>query len=198
MPPRSQRRREARAAGGGPSGPTNAGVFGRRELIGALCAAGGVLVVILAAVLLSGGGSESRPSSTAAPSAPAAFSPTTPDGEAIVALARRSIEALPRGQWPSLYDDFTPEFQQRCARAEFAQAGVQAGQDLGADLALLRFKRLEQVSIQTGSASAVIVGELEGRSEYSLQGAFQNVGGVWKLAPAPNTQGCQAFTRLSG
>ncbi len=49
---------------------------------------------------------------------------TTDGRQAIESLARRSIEVLPAGQWPSLYDSFTSEFQQRCPREEFDQAGM--------------------------------------------------------------------------
>ena len=43
------------------------------------------------------------------------------------------------------------------------------------------------------SAQAVIVGELAGQGEYQIQAAFQKVDGTWKIAPLPDTQGCQAF-----
>jgi len=119
--------------------------------------------------------------------------PTAADEEAIRALARRSIEVLPAGQWPSLYDSYTSEFQQRCPREEFDQAGVDAAADLGDNLRLLRFKRLESVTIEDSSAQAVITGEIAGQGEYEIQAAFQKEGGDWKIAPAAGTQGCQAF-----
>ena len=122
--------------------------------------------------------------------------PTAGDEEAIQTLARRSIEVLPAGQWPSLYNSYTSEFQQRCPREEFDQVGVDAAAELGDDLRLLRFKRLESVTIEGSSAQAVIVGEVAGQSEYQIQAAFQKVDGGWKIAPAPDTQDCQAF--LSG
>ena len=119
--------------------------------------------------------------------------PTTGEEEAIQTLARRSIEVLPAGQWPSLYDSCTSEFQQRCPREEFDQAGVDAAAQLGDNLRLLRFKRLESVTIDGSSAQAVITGEIAGQGEYEIQAAFQKEGGDWKIAPAAGTQGCQAF-----
>ena len=118
--------------------------------------------------------------------------------EAIPTLARRSIEVLPAGQWPSLYDSFTSEFRQRCTREQFAQAGVDAAAELGDNLRLLRFKRTENITIEGSTAQAVVVGEIAGQSEYKIQSAFQIEDGVWKIAPASGTQGCEAFGRLSG
>jgi hypothetical protein len=129
--------------------------------------------------------------------APAAFSPMTPEDFAIEALARRSIEVLPAGQWPSLYDDFTQEFQARCPREEFVAGGETNAIELGTQLQLLGYKRLEDVAYSGDSATAVIVGELRGQSEYRTGSAFQRVDGAWKLAPADATEGCAAFNRLS-
>jgi hypothetical protein len=120
------------------------------------------------------------------------------DEEAIQWLARRSIEVLPAGQWPSLYDSFTSEFQQRCPRAQYDQVGVDAAAEQGDNLRLLRFNRLESVTIDGSTAQAVIVGEVVGQSEYQIQAAFQKENGDWKIAPAPNTQGCDPFVRLTG
>ena len=103
---------------------------------------------------------------------------------------------MPARHWPSLYDSYTSEFQQRCPREEFDQGGVDAAIELGDDLQLLRFNRLESLMIEGSSAQAVIVGEIAGLGEYQIQAAFQKADGDWKLAPAPDTQGCQAF--LSG
>lgn len=122
--------------------------------------------------------------------------PAASDEEAIQWLARRSIEVLPAGQWPSLYDYFTSEFQQRCPREQFDQAGEDAATQLGENLRLLRFKRTESVTIEGSTAQAVIVGEIVGQDEYQVQAVFQKENGDWKIAPAPNTQGCNAF--LSG
>lgn len=124
--------------------------------------------------------------------------PAASDEQAIQRLARRSIEVLPAGQWPSLYDSFTSEFRQRCPREQFDQAGVDSAAELGEDLRLLRFNRLESVTIEGSSAQAVIVGELAGLLEYQVQAAFQKEDGDWKIAPAPNTEGCAAFVRLGG
>lgn len=122
--------------------------------------------------------------------------PAASDEQAIQRLARRSIEVLPAGQWPSLYDSFSSEFRQRCPREQFDQAGVDAAAELGDDLRLLRFKRVESVTIEDPSAQAVIVGEIAGQGEYQIQAAFQKENGDWKIAPAPNTEGCAAFVRL--
>ncbi len=116
----------------------------------------------------------------------------------IQSLARRSIDALPAGQWPSLYNSFTSEFQERCPRAEFDQVGVEAAVQLGGDLQLLRFKRLESVTVEGSTAQAIIVGEVAGQSEYQIQAAFQLEDGRWRIAPASGTAGCEAFGRLSG
>jgi hypothetical protein len=153
----------------------------------------GLAVTVGALALFTSGGDDSGDDDTAA----AVFSPTTPDDFAIEALARRSIEVLPAGQWPSLYDDFTPEFQARCPRAEFEAGGQQNATDLGAQLQLLGYKRLEDVVYTGDAATAVIVGELRGQSEYAVSSAFQRVEGVWKLSPVEGTEGCAAFNRLS-
>jgi hypothetical protein len=191
MPTRSERRRATREALSGAEAP-----FGRRPLLRgrdlfiAAAIVGGIISVALAAFLLVIRGEDSVDTSI--------FVARSPDEKAIEELARRSIEVLPKGQWPSLYASFTPEYQQRCPEQEFAEAGVAGAQAVGVNLPLLRFKRLENVSVESSAASAVIVGEVEGQSEYSLQGAFQNVAGAWKIAPAPSTQGCEAFERITG
>ena len=120
------------------------------------------------------------------------------DEEVIQSLARRSIEVLPADQWPSLYDSFTSEFQQRCSREQFDQVGEDSAAQLGDDVRLLRFKRTEGVTIEGLTAQAVIVGEIVGQSEYQTQAAFQKENGVWKIAPVPGTEGCAAFGRLGG
>ena len=175
-----------------------------------LAGIGGVVIIIAAVMSEGDGGGPARPAPntpTAVPSPTAAASPTAattaPPAPAaalaeIESLARRSIEALPAGEWPSLYDSFTSDFRGRCPRAEFEQAGVQAAADLGDNLTSLRFKRLEEPAIESDSATAVIVGELAGQGEYRTQAAFRREDGRWKIDPAPGTQGCQAFNRLSG
>ncbi len=127
-----------------------------------------------------------------------AAQPAGSDEEAIQSLARRSIEVLPAGQWPSLYDSFTSEFQQRCSREQFDQVGEDSAAQLGDDVRLLRFKRTEGVTIEGLTAQAVIVGEIVGQSEYQTQAEFQKENGVWKIAPVPGTEGCAAFGRLGG
>lgn len=167
----------------------------RRELVAAGLIALGVLAVVIAALLLSGGGDEAAaPLAVEGP----VFSPSTADEMAIEALARKSIEVLPRRQWGALYDDFTADFQQRCPRDRFLDAGRQAEADLGADIDLLRFRHLQEAAVEGDSARAVIVGEIAGRSQYRIEAHFQKVDGVWKIAPAPATAGCSAFRRLSG
>jgi hypothetical protein len=160
-----------------------------RDLYIAAAITGGIVALALGAILLAtrGGGGGGT-----------IFVARTPDEKAIEELARRSIEVLPKGEWPSLYDSFTPEYQQRCTPQQFAEAGVTGALEVGANLPLLRFKRLENVSIDATTADAVIVGEIEGQSEYSVQAEFRNVEGAWKIAPAPSTQGCEAFERLAG
>ena len=127
-----------------------------------------------------------------------AVQPATSDEEALQWLARRSIEVLPAGQWPSLYESFTSEFQQRCPREQFAEAGEDAAIQLGDNLTLLRFNRTEDMRIEGLNAQVVIVGEIVGQGEYQIQAAFRNENGDWKIAPAPDTQGCEAFGRLNG
>lgn len=114
-----------------------------------------------------------------------------PDDDEIEALARKSIEVLPAGEWPSLYDDYTSEFHERCAREDFEQLGLGSALQVGMDLQDLRFVRLEDLVVEDGTAQAVIVGDLNG--EYEVFGAFQKEDGVWKIAPWPSTQGCFAF-----
>jgi hypothetical protein len=184
----------------------------------AVMLAGFVLLFVAIAQLASGGGGDSGaaaggggtlpPASgvgtspaglaTGTGTATAGAQPTVGGEEAIPTLARRSIEVLPAGQWPSLYDSFTSEFRQRCSREQFAQAGVDAAAQLGDNLRLLRFKRTENITIEGSTAQAVVVGEIAGQSEYKIQSAFQIEDGVWKIAPASGTQGCEAFGRLSG
>ncbi|TMG02196.1 MAG: hypothetical protein E6I09_10690 [Chloroflexi bacterium] len=124
------------------------------------------------------------------------YSPNSPDGLAIVALARSSIEVLPHGEWPSLYDSFTAEYQQRCPKDQFAAAGEAGAQEQGSNLPLLRFVNLEQVSIEGDTAKAVIVGEIQGLQQYKLRSAFRKIDGSWKISPTEGTNGCNAFDRL--
>ncbi len=190
---RSQRRRQNRGD------PPDAGLFGRREIVGVLVLGAGLAGVLVGLALFAGGGDDaSAPAVTQAPTPLPVFSPSTSDELAIAALARRSIEVLPRGEWPSLYDDFAPDFQERCTRQDFEQGGQTNVQELGTNLPLLAYKNLSELTISGDTATAVVVGELIGLSEYSVRAGFQRVDGAWKLAPVEQTEGCQAFTRLSG
>ena len=190
----------------------------------AVTLAGFVLLFVAIAQLASGGGDDggaaagsggTLPPASGAATSPAGLAtgtgigtgtgtatagpqPTVGGEEAIPTLARRSIEVLPAGQWPTLYDSFTSEFRQRCTREQFEQAGLDAAAQMGDNLRLLRFKRTENITIEGSTAQAVIVGEIAGQSEYKIQSAFQIEDGVWKIAPASGTQGCEAFGRLSG
>ncbi len=180
------------------------------EVAAAMALAGFVLLFVAIALLASGGTgdggaaagdagapvSEEGASDTGAPVDE--VQPGASGEQEIQSLARRSIEALPAEQWPSLYDSFTSEFQGRCPRAEFVQVGLEAAAQLGDDLQLLRFKRLESVTVEGSTAQAIIVGEIAGQSEYQIQAAFQLEDGSWKIAPASGTAGCEAFGRLSG
>lgn len=197
-------------------GPTNPKPDDDRRLpVGqyatAIVAVIGLAVVVIGVVLVTSGGDDGgqvQPSAQQTPVAqptaqetPAAQPTadeglTTDDQAAIEALARSSIEVLPQGQWPTLYVAFTSDFRDRCPEAEFDQQGETAAADLDDDLLLLRFSRLEELAVAGDTGEAVIVGELQGQGEYKIQAAFRREDGVWKIAPAPDTQGCEAFGRL--
>lgn len=117
------------------------------------------------------------------------------DEDAIESLARRSVEALPAGEYPSLYESFTREFQQRCPRQEFEQEGENAATLLGDDLQFLRFRRVEELAIQGQNARAVIVGDVAGKpeSEFKRRALFRKQDGEWRLMPVTDSEGCQAF-----
>lgn len=143
---------------------------------GLLVSAGAVAAVVVVLVLFVFGGVSS-------------------DEREIESLARRSIEVLPAGEWPSLYDSFTAEFRQRCPEEEFIQAGVDSASALGDNLQFLRFKRVENVAVEGDNARALIVGEVSGQpnSEYMSLALFRKEDGVWKLTPVADSEGCQAF-----
>lgn len=124
--------------------------------------------------------------------------PANADEQAIENLSRLSVILLPAGDWDQLYDDFTADFQARCSAEEFAQSGVDAADELGDTLQLLGFRGLQSINLTGDTASAVIVGEIRGQSEYSIEASFAKEGGAWKLAPIAGTEGCGAFNRLSG
>jgi hypothetical protein len=191
VPTRSERRRRERA-GKRPGGPSSSTTLIRpRELIIAAIVGGALLAAFVAFLALRGGNGDST-----ANAVPSPLTATTPDEIAVESLARQSVESLPRGEWPLLYDSFTAEFQQRCPRDQFVAAGEAGAQEQGDQLPLLRFVRLEDVVFEGEKAKGVIVGEVTGQSEYRIGGAFQKTDGTWKLAPADATEGCQAFDRL--
>jgi len=191
MPSRAERRRQSRKPDAG--APSRFSALASREVLGALVLGLGVVAAIGGVLLFTGGDGEDAgaPAATVG----ATFSPSNADEAAIEALARRSIEVLPRNQWPELYDDFTAEFQARCSREEFVQAGIEAAQEQGANLTKLGYVRLEQVNVEDVKATATIIGEVKGSFEYQVFGAFQRVDGAWKLSAAADTAGCQAFNR---
>jgi hypothetical protein len=205
-----RRRRRGRSSAAAPTGKPHPLLLKGNEPAAAGLLAGFVLLFVGIALLASDGTGDgsvttspadvtSSPADvTSSPGSAAtdAVQPVASDEEAIQSLARRSIEVLPAGQWPSLYDSFTNEFQQRCPREEFDRVGEDTATEWGENLRLLRFKRVESSSIAGSTAQAVIVGEVVGQSEYQIQAVFQKEDGVWKIAPAPGTQGCEAF--LSG
>lgn len=152
MPSRAERRRHLREEKAG--GPTWSGELFGREVIAALILGVAVLAVGGLALLLSGGdGGQEAATPAATGTGRPTFSPANADEAAIQELARKSIEALPRNQWPSLYDDFVPEFQARCSREEFVQAGQAAAEEQGENLPRLGYVRLEDVSV-TGTRPA--------------------------------------------
>ncbi len=179
MPTRSERRRKDRS-GTGQGAPRLP--LGRTERIAVAFLATGLIIVLgafLVSRVISGGG--------------------TDDDATIRALARRSIEVLPQGEWPSLYDDFTADFQARCNLADFTQAGVEGANNVGADLPQLVFFDMTDLSISGDTASATIIGAISGQadSQYKVEAAFAREDGRWKLAAAPDTAGCQAFNVLN-
>jgi len=143
MPTRSERRRRLRA-GTDPQRP----LLRRRDLLIACAIAAAVGIGILVVVLISGGsgGDNSSDQSVTETFFPP-YSPNSPDGLAIVALARSSIEVLPRGEWPSLYDSFTAEYQQRCPKDQFAAAGEADAQEQGSNLSTIAPVRKPRASV---------------------------------------------------
>ena len=65
-------------------------------------------------------------------------------------------------------------------------------------MSLIGFVRLESVEINGDTAKGIIVGQLQGQSEYKVAVAYKIEDGVWKLAPAAGTSGCSAFNRVAG
>lgn len=168
----------------------------------------GIAMVAVVGLIVSstgGGDNEEAVANTSTSTSTGTTGPTattggSPQDEAdIRALAKRSIEVLPAGQWPSLYDDFTLEFRGRCDLAVFTQAGVDSANSLGNSLELLEFKELKDLAISGDTASGTIVGRERGidGSDYDIQAAFAVEDGRWKIAPAPGTTGCSAFNQLN-
>ena len=175
-------------------------IIGRTELIatGIVLAAAGVALGLV--LLLTGGdddGGEAAQATANATVTSTPFEPVDADGQAIINLGRRSVEALPDGEWPELYDAFTQQFRDRCSFSEFVSAGEMDAADLGGLLQQIQFKYLIDVSLSGDTASAVIVGALSD-DEYTIQTAYVREDSVWKIAPAPGTTGCSGFNRLSG
>jgi len=192
MPSRAERRRQSKRPDA-----DRWSFLASREVVTALVLGVGVLGIVGAVLLLSGGGDEGTSgTTTSGTTTPGpSFSPSNEDEAAIAALAEKSIEVLPQSQWPTLYDDFTAEFQARCPKDEFIQAGIDAAQEQGANLQKLGFVRVDEVSVDGDRATATITGEVKGSFEYQVFGAFQKQDGVWKLSAAEGTSGCQAFNR---
>ena len=176
-------------------------IIGRTELITAIVVLAGVGLVLAVILLLSGGGDDDDDDASEATPVPTVtstpFAPADEDGQAIVELGRRSVEALPQGEWPALYDAFTQEFRDRCALADFIAAGDADAVSLGESLQNIRFRYLIDVVIAGDTVSAVIVGA-QVDAEYTIGTAYAREDGEWKIAPAEGTTGCSAFNRLSG
>ncbi len=195
MPTRSERRRRVRHGNERETVVTS--ILRRGDIVTALVLAAAAVIVVGGAVVIFGGGDDgAAPQASSTPAA--LFSPTTPDEIAVADLSRQAILALPQGKWPELYDSFNAEFQARCPRDQFEQTGQTDAQAQGANLSRIGFKGLQEASVEGDSARAVIVGEVAGQSEYTIQAYFTKAEGTWKLAPGPGTQGCDAFSRLSG
>jgi hypothetical protein len=159
---------------------------------------GASVAAIVGAVLLfsgDGGGDEETVATTITPGP--TFSPASADEAAIADLARKSIDGLPRNEWPALYDDFTTGFQARCTREDFVQVGIEAAdaQRAEGNLPLLGYARLEDLSVTADSATATIIGVVRGKFEYEIYAAFQRQEGIWRLSPPEGTAGCEGFTR---
>jgi hypothetical protein len=188
MSTRPRRRRQRRE---------DAPIVGRVELTAGAVVLAAAALTLGAVFLFTGGGDDDDGGTTVATQTGTPFQPADADGEAIQELGRRSVEALPSGEWAGLYDAFTQEFRDRCVREEFVAAGEADAANLGESLQQIRFKYLIDVQITGDTASGVIVGAL-GAAEYTIQTAWARVEGEWQIAPAPGTSGCNGFNRLSG
>ena len=194
MPSRPERRRRSKQQ------DQMRPIIGRVELIatGLVLATAGVTLGIV--LLLTGGDDDGEAAAQATATATATSTPFVPvdaDGRAIVDLGRRSVEALPDGEWPGLYNAFTQEFRDRCMLSDFVDAGEADAANLGGSLQQIRFKYLIDVSLSGDAASAIIVGALSD-DEYTIETTYERVNDVWQIAPPPGTAGCSGFNRLSG
>jgi len=159
----------------------------------------GVVVIAVGGVLLLTGGSDSEDGApTPAPTDTLLIDPVTPDEIALEAIARRTIEALPSGEWPELYAEFTAEFQERCSFEEFTAVGAEAAVEQGPNLALIRYVGIQSFAVQPTEARVIIVGELVDQLQYITGTDFEKVDGVWRIAPVEGSVGCESFDRLSG
>ena len=215
MSSRADRRRKRRSGKEEPPAEHNL-PFGRTTRIALGFLAIGIATVAVVGLIISSiGGGDNKEAAVANTNTSASSGTTSPTGTTgptatiggsaqdeadIRTLAERSIEVLPAGQWPSLYDDFTLEFRGRCDLAVFTQAGVDSANSLGNSLELLEFKELKGLEIRGSTASGTIVGRERGidGSDYDIQAAFALEDGRWKIAPAPGTTGCSAFNQLNG
>lgn len=197
MKPRSQRRREGRSE---QEPSLISRLAGSGLLIAALIGLGTAIVVAGIILLASGGGGDSDAQSELPGGATRIplVTPATEDEEELEELARRTIESLPNGVWGDLYDDFTEEFRQRCAEAAFIASGNQSVQEQGNQLSLIRYNGVSDFSVQETTARLVIVGEVLGTSQYTIGADFEKVGDRWYIAPVADSEGCNAFDRLSG
>lgn len=193
MKPRSERRRDERE-GTKPSRsrwPINVWAMG-------LVGAGAVAIVVGAVLLLTGGDNDDNTDTTPTPlsATPALVEPETPDQIALEALARKTIESLPGGEWTTLYPEFTDEFQERCSFEEFTAVGTEAAIEQGPSLARIRYVGIQSFAIQPTHARLVIAAELVDRLQYFTGADFDKVDDVWRIAPVADSVGCEAFDRL--
>jgi hypothetical protein len=177
-------------------------IIGRTELVAALVVfAAAALTLVMVFLISSGGdGDDDSGGSVAGSDVPAtatgaAFMAEDEAGAAILELGRRSVEALPNGQWPGLYDSFTQEFRDRCPREEFEAAGETDAEAQGDRLQQIAFVKMLNVVFSGDTATAVIVGAV-GSEEYTIGTGYALEDGEWKIAPPPDTSGCNGFTRL--
>jgi hypothetical protein len=158
-----------------------------------------VVAVVGIVVLATSGGDDGGPDDVAiGTTLPPGDTANPEDEEELLALAERSIEVLPAGQWPSLYTDFTAAFQASCTLADFTQAGVDGAAAQGVNLPLLEYVGVSGLTVNGDTASGTITGHYRGQegTEYNVQAVFQREGGVWKISTAPDTTGCSAFNIL--